>query len=152
MSLRSSLHQLEGQVTGAPRPDLLRIGAVAARTGFSVKTIRFYCDQGLLRPSSRSEAGYRLFEASVFSELALIRTLRSLDIPLSTTAAYLQARRSGLCTCEQLQSTLRLKAGDIAQRVADLQSLEREIHNMLSHWQRCGGDPAGGIDAKGFSQ
>ena len=34
--------------------DLLKIGAVAQRSGVPVKTIRFYCDEGLLQPASRS--------------------------------------------------------------------------------------------------
>ena len=121
----------------------LKIGEVAERSGLTVKTIRFYCDQGLLQPSSRSEAGYRLFEASVFSELALIRTLRGLDIPLPTIAAVLEARRSGVCTCADLQATIRSKAGEIEQRIADLQALHHELNGLLSTWQHCGGRPAG---------
>ncbi|MFM9104514.1 MAG: MerR family DNA-binding transcriptional regulator [Cyanobium sp.] len=41
------------QLVQVPAQALDRIGAVAARSGVSVKTIRFYCDQGLLRPSGR---------------------------------------------------------------------------------------------------
>ena len=33
----------------------LKIGEVANRSGFTVKTIRFYCDAGLIQPISRSE-------------------------------------------------------------------------------------------------
>ena len=77
---------------------LQKFGAVAERTGISVKTIRFYCDQGLLQPAGRSEGRYRLFDESVDGDLALIRTLRGLDIPLPTITAVLKARRSGVCT------------------------------------------------------
>ncbi len=125
-----------------PAQALDRIGAVAARSGVSVKTIRFYCDQGLLRPSGRSEGRYRLFDASVYGELALIRTLRALDISLATIAAVLEARRSGVCTCDNLQATIRGKAGEIEQRIADLQELHQELSAMLSSWQSCGGEPA----------
>jgi predicted site-specific integrase-resolvase len=37
----------------------LRIGEMAKISGFSVKTIRFYCDQGLLH-TARSEGRYRI--------------------------------------------------------------------------------------------
>ena len=98
--LRSGLPLLESQVAARQREELpvqelQKIGAVAARSGVSVKTIRFYCDQGLLQPSGRSEGRYRLFDESVDSDLALIRTLRGLDIPLPTITAVLEARRSG---------------------------------------------------------
>jgi MerR family transcriptional regulator, copper efflux regulator len=122
-----------------PVQELEKIGAVAERSGVSVKTIRFYCDQGLLQPSARSEGRYRLFDESVYGELALIRTLRGLDIPLPTITAVLEARRSGVCTCDNLQATIRGKAGEIQQRIADLQSLHAELNDLLSSWQRCGG-------------
>ena len=57
------------QLPEKPAKDLQKIGAVAARSGVSVKTIRFYCDQGLLQPSGRSEGRYRLFDESVDSDL-----------------------------------------------------------------------------------
>jgi MerR family copper efflux transcriptional regulator len=129
------------QLTECPAQELEKIGAVATRSGVSVKTIRFYCDQGLLQPSARSEGRYRLFDASVYGELALIRTLRALDIPLPTITAVLEARRSGVCTCDNLQATIRAKAGEIEQRIADLQSLHNELNGLLMTWQRCGGRP-----------
>ena len=129
------------QLAELPTQELEKIGAVAARSGVSVKTIRFYCDQGLLQPSGRSEGRYRLFDASVYGELALIRTLRALDIPLPTITAVLEARRSGVCTCDNLQTTIRGKAGEIEQRIADLQALHSEHNALLSAWQRCGGRP-----------
>jgi DNA-binding transcriptional MerR regulator len=129
------------QLAVLPTRELEKIGAVAARSCVSVKTIRFYCDQGLLQPSGRSEGRYRLFDASVYGELALIRTLRALDIPLATIAAVLEARRSGVCTCDNLQATIRGKAGEIQERIADLQALHSELNGLLSAWQRCGGRP-----------
>ena len=129
------------QLAECPAQELEKIGAVATRSGVSVKTIRFYCDQGLLQPSARSEGRYRLFDASVYGELALIRTLRALDIPLPTITAVLEARRSGVCTCDNLQATIRAKAGEIEQRIADLQSLHNELNGLLRTWQRCGGRP-----------
>ena len=79
------------QLPEEPAKELQKIGAVATRSGVSVKTIRFYCDQGLLQPSGRSEGRYRLFDESVDSDLALIRTLRGLDIPLTTITAVLKS-------------------------------------------------------------
>ena len=60
----------------------LQIGAVARRSGLSVKTIRFYCDEGLIQPIGRSHGGYRQFGEEVFAELSLIRTLRAMELPL----------------------------------------------------------------------
>lgn len=120
----------------------LKIGAVAQRSGLSVKTIRFYCDDGLIQPISRSEGGYRLFGEEVFAELALIRTLKAMEIPLHEVSQILESRRSGICTCSSLQATIRVKADEIAQKIAGLQNLHQELMNLLSHWEDCGGRKA----------
>lgn len=127
------------QLARPSSPALQKIGAVAQRSGVPVKTIRFYCDQGLLQPSARSEGRYRLFDATVYDELALIRMLRALEIPLATIGEVLKARRSGICHCDELKATIGGKAGEIEQRISDLQQLHGELTGMLARWQACGG-------------
>jgi DNA-binding transcriptional MerR regulator len=117
----------------------LKIGAVARRSGLPIKTIRFYCDEGLIHPTGRSEGGYRLFGEEVFAELSLIRTLKAMEIPLQDVRQILEARRSGVCTCASLQETLRTKASEIGQKIAALRSLQAELRDLLSRWEDCGG-------------
>jgi DNA-binding transcriptional MerR regulator len=117
----------------------LKIGEVANRSGLTVKTIRFYCDEGLIQPSSRSEGGYRLFDDGVFSELALIRTLRAMEIPLPDVGKILEARRSGVCTCSDLKARIRSKAGDIGEKITAMQNLQTELFALLNSWEACGG-------------
>jgi DNA-binding transcriptional MerR regulator len=129
-----------------------RIGVVAQRSGVPVKTIRFYCDEGLLHPVGRTEGRYRLFDEGVYRELALIRTLRAMEIPLDTIRSVLEARRSGLCTCENLQATIRRKAGEIQQRIDDLHALQAELSAMLDDWESCGGRSAAAASASAASE
>ena len=68
---------------------LFTIGEMASRTGLSVKTIRFYSDCGLVLPSARTEAGYRLYDAAAYARLDLIRTLRDLGVDLATVRRVL---------------------------------------------------------------
>ncbi|MGW3783267.1 MerR family transcriptional regulator [Micromonospora chokoriensis] len=60
------------------------IGDLARRTGLSVKTIRYYADSGIVPPTDRSSAGYRLFDAEAVARLGLVRTLRDLGLDLAT--------------------------------------------------------------------
>lgn len=127
---------MESQVEASPR---LQIGAVASRSGLTVKTIRFYCDEGLIQPINRSDGGYRLFDQAVFAELTLIRTLRAMEIPLQDVRQILEARRSGVCTCSALQARIRVKAGEIGERIVALRGLQAELVAMLDSWEACGG-------------
>jgi len=111
-------------VLAPPGKPPLKIGEVANRSGLTVKTIRFYCDEGLIQRCSRSDGGYRLFEDGVFSELALIRTLRAMEIPLPDVGKILEARRSGVCTCSELKARIRSKAGEIGEKITAMQNLQ----------------------------
>ena len=61
---------------------LFTIGDLARRTGLTVKTIRFYADAGIVPPTDRTPAGYRLFDVTAIARLDLVRTLRELGLDL----------------------------------------------------------------------
>ncbi|MFE5796250.1 MerR family transcriptional regulator [Streptomyces sp. NPDC056503] len=63
---------------------LYSIGELARRTGLTVKTIRFYSDRGIVAPTDRSPAGYRLYSIDAVARLGLVRTLRDLGLDLPT--------------------------------------------------------------------
>ncbi|MFJ7334304.1 MerR family transcriptional regulator [Streptomyces sp. NPDC101110] len=63
---------------------LYSIGELARRTGLTVKTIRFYSDRGIVAPTDRSPAGYRLYDHDAVPRLNLVRTLRDLGVDLPT--------------------------------------------------------------------
>lgn len=68
---------------------LLSIGELARRTGLTVKTVRFWSDEGLVPPDGRTPAGYRLFGQDALARLALVRTLRDLGVDLRTVQRVL---------------------------------------------------------------
>ncbi|WP_219501169.1 MerR family transcriptional regulator [Nonomuraea ceibae] len=63
---------------------LYSIGDLARRTGLTVKTIRFYSDQGIVPPADRGPTGYRRYDAAAVARLDLVRTLRELGVGLAT--------------------------------------------------------------------
>lgn len=63
---------------------LFTIGALAERTGLTVKTIRFYSDKGIVPPTDHSPGGYRLYDLHALARLDMVRTLRDLGVDLAT--------------------------------------------------------------------
>ncbi|MEV8035632.1 MerR family transcriptional regulator [Streptomyces sp. NPDC002742] len=61
---------------------LFTIGQLSRSTGLSVRTIRYWSDEGALPPVARSAGGYRLYDAGSVARLDLIRTLRELGLGL----------------------------------------------------------------------
>jgi DNA-binding transcriptional MerR regulator len=62
---------------------LMGIGELARLTGLTVKTVRFWSDEGLVPPADRTPAGYRLYDSGALVRLGLIRTLRDLGVGLA---------------------------------------------------------------------
>ncbi len=117
----------------------LRIGEVARRTGLPVKTIRYYCDEGLLQPKARSAGGYRLFDEENLAELSIIRALRAMDVSIPELAKILEVRRAGVCNCSVLKDSIAAKMDSISLRMAELATMKQELARLLDTWQDCGG-------------
>lgn len=138
MHWRVQVVPLRGSLPSVPTPGL-RIGEVARRTGLPVKTIRFYCDQGLLKPRGRSDAGYRLFDQENLAELTIIRALRAMDVSIPELSRILEVRRSGVCNCSVLKASIADKMASIDQRISELRTMQEELARLLGSWQDCGG-------------
>ncbi|MGX8906273.1 MerR family transcriptional regulator [Streptomyces netropsis] len=73
---------------------LYSIGELSRRTGLSVRTIRFYSDSGVVAPTTRSPAGYRLYDLDALLRLEFLRTLRELGMDLATIQRVLDRELS----------------------------------------------------------
>lgn len=73
----------------------LSIGDLAAQAGTTVKTVRFYSDQGLLPEAARSGGGHRRYGPEALSRLRTIRSLRSLGVPVPEIGRVLDAEHRG---------------------------------------------------------
>ena len=64
---------------------------VEALTGVSVRTLRYYDQIGLLKPSALSDAGYRLYDDEALDRLQQILLYRELQFPLKDVARMLDS-------------------------------------------------------------
>lgn len=70
---------------------MLKVGELAARAGMTVRTLHHYDSIGLLTPSARSDAGYRLYGRDDVARLHQIQTLRRFGMALADIGAYLDS-------------------------------------------------------------
>ncbi len=64
------------------RAALLQIGQVAERTGLSLRTIRFYEENGLVPPTGRTVGGFRLYGEDAVARLEVIKRMKPLGFSL----------------------------------------------------------------------
>ncbi|AYV32657.1 Mercuric resistance operon regulatory protein (plasmid) [Streptomyces sp. ADI95-16] len=88
---------------------LYSIGELSRRSGLPVKTIRFYSDLGIVPPTDRSPAGYRLYGLDALARLDLARTLRELGLDLATVRKVPQVVDAHADALDAQIQTLRLR-------------------------------------------
>jgi len=74
----------------------LKVGELAKRTGLTVRTLHHYDGIGLLKPSARSDAGYRLYTQADVARLHAIQALRHLGLSLADVGGMLERGGEGL--------------------------------------------------------
>ena len=90
------------------------VSQVAGIAGISVRTLHHHDEIGLLKPSGRSAAGYRLYSDSDMARLQQILCFRALELPLDdihrilTNPAY--DAGAALCSVNCSERAVQLRA------------------------------------------
>jgi DNA-binding transcriptional MerR regulator len=120
--------------TAAAGPALLKVGDLARRSGLTVRTLHHFDQIGLLTPSVRSEAGYRLYNRDDVARLHGIQALRRLGLPLKAIGSVLSGDAAEL----PLILTRQLQALD--QEIVRAQTLRTQL-DLLLHRVSAGESP-----------
>ena len=86
----------------------LSVSEAAKRTGVSVRTLHYYDEIGLLKPSETTPAGYRFYDDAAMASLQQILFYRELDVPLEQIGRILNAPEHDRTEALQKHRTLLL--------------------------------------------
>jgi len=110
----------------------VRIGELAKTTGCQVETIRYYEREALLPEPDRSGGNYRRYGEEHLERLRFIRHCRSLAMSLEEIRLLLQFRDAPEDKCDEVNSLLDEHIGHIADRIAELRALEKQLRALRS--------------------
>src|SRR5947207_15711345 len=94
-----------GRVSKA-RDGLYRASEFAELAGVTVRTLHHYDRLGLLKPSGRTAAGYRLYGERDFARLQQIITLKFIGFPLNQIKKLLDRRDFDLAKIFRFQQQI----------------------------------------------
>ncbi|MDB5885539.1 MAG: cadR [Polaromonas sp.] len=123
----------------------MKIGEIAKLARTQAETIRYYEREGLLPEATRSDANYRVYEASHVSRLAFIRHCRSLDMTLAEIRTLLRFRDAPGDNCGEVNLLLEAHIGHVAARIRELRGLEKELKLLREQCTSAQAGPACGI-------
>ncbi|XVQ08239.1 MerR family transcriptional regulator [Spirillospora sp. CA-255316] len=103
--------------------DTIGIGELARLAGVPVRTVRFYCDEGVLE-ARRSTGGHRRFDPGAVERLRLVRRLRALGLGLSAIVRVLSGERALGEAIAAERAALDREMAELAWRRASLRAVE----------------------------
>lgn len=109
----------------------MRIGELAAQTGVTTKTIRFYEHAGLLPDPPRTSGGYRDYPPRVAERLAFVRTAQSAGLSLAEIREVLAIRDSGQPPCRHVTDLLRRHLAEVERHMAELRAARAALGDLV---------------------
>ncbi|MFI8499632.1 heavy metal-responsive transcriptional regulator [Streptomyces sp. NPDC085524] len=108
----------------------MRIGDLAAMSGLTTKTIRFYEESGLLPAPPRTPGGYRNYPDQSAARLAFIRDAQGAGLTLAEIRSVLDLRDSGQAPCGHVTALIDRRLEDIERRLEELAKTRDELRGV----------------------
>jgi DNA-binding transcriptional MerR regulator len=114
----------------------MKIGDLAAASGTTAKTIRFYEQAGVLPAPGRTAGGYRDYGPEVVDRLAFIRRAQAAGLSLREIRQVLAIHDRGDAPCGHVRGVLGDRLDAVRAQIAELVTLETHLETLLAHAQR----------------
>ncbi|WP_229071350.1 MerR family transcriptional regulator [Actinoplanes sp. DH11] len=111
------------------------IGELAERAGTSPRTLRYYEEHGLVRPS-RDANGYRQYDDAELRVVHEIRTLLADGFGLDDIKPFVACLRAGNAAghvCPDSVAVLRRRLAEVDGYLTQLTEVRRRLHEQLGH-------------------
>src|SRR5712691_3591575 len=106
-------------MTTAQRPTY-QIGELAARSGLTADTLRYYERLGLLSPPERTSGGFRVYPATALNRLRFIKQAQTVGLSLQEIRDLVSyTDRGGLKRCQRVRDLLGRKLADLNARLTE---------------------------------
>lgn len=106
------------------------IGEVAAATGVTPKTLRFYERRALLHEPARTTGGYRDYDPTVIDRVAFIKQAQAAGLTLAQIGEILDIRDQGRAPCDHVTQLVDRSLAEIQRRRRELDDIERHLTDV----------------------
>ncbi|MGI9018438.1 MAG: heavy metal-responsive transcriptional regulator [Euzebya sp.] len=116
------------------------IGQLAATTGVPAKTLRFWEDEGLLQPPSRTSAGYRDYASPAVDRVHFILSAQAAGLTLRQIGEIIAIHDAGSPPCPHAATLVADRLSDIETRLLELTQARQNLQAVQRRLQLL--DPA----------
>jgi len=114
------------------------IGEAAERSGFSATALRYYEDIGLVVPTSRTDAGYRIYDDAALTRLSFIARAKQLGCSLDEITDLVTVWDGERCGPVQrrFHELVTAKISAAQRQIDELNALVGQLHDAAAHLDR----------------
>lgn len=120
---------------GPESPVLLTPAETAAKSGFSLDTLRYYDRIGLLGPVARSASGHRRYSLGDVEWLSVLRCLRETGMPIAEMRSYAELVKADDRDVTQRLSALEAHDARVEHRLAELLSQRAHLREKIAYYR-----------------
>lgn len=117
---------------------MLTIGKLAARTEISADTLRFYEEEGLIAPATRSASGYRLYDRDSVRRLRFIKQAQQCGFTLAEIRDLLRLRTSDRACCDDVRNQAIEKKLQLEHKIKAMKSMSKALDHLIADCTRKG--------------
>lgn len=118
------------------RASLLTIGKVAQRSRVSADSLRYYEREGLVRPASKSEAGYRLYSEEAIRRIGFIKHAQACGFSLAEIRELLELRATDKACCGDMYRVAVQKKLQLEHKVEALTAMVAALARLIESCSR----------------
>jgi len=121
-----------------------RIGELAARSGLTADTLRYYERVGLLPKAARTSGGFRVYPPQALERLRFVKRAQTLGLTLNQIRELVAFQdQGGLKRCRRVRDLLRAKLAEVQARLTELEEFRASLSRYLEDCERTlGGERA----------
>jgi DNA-binding transcriptional MerR regulator len=108
----------------------LQIGEIAALSGVSVDTVRYYEKLRLLPAAPRKSSGYRVFSPKAVEQIKFIKQAQELGFSLDEIKGLLKS--GGAEECLQVRDLLERKVAEMDEQIKKMKAFRKTLAKHLS--------------------
>ena len=115
----------------------MNIGEISKRADLPVKTVRYYADVGLVKPSGRTEAGYRTYDNKTLRKLIFVRRSRAMGFSVEKCRKLLGLFEDQSRASSEVRKVAKQHLLEVDAKLSELKKLQKELSLLVSS---CNGD------------
>lgn len=110
----------------------MTIGKLAKLADVSTDTLRFYEDERLLTPATKTEAGYRLYGEDAVRRLDFIRHAQHCGMTLSEIRQLLEMKADDRSCCSDVRSLAIRKKLQLEQKIKMMKAMSQALSELIA--------------------